>query len=112
MEEKRKTSLSWLIVSTRDYKKEYDWILNKKDLCCYGVHKAGRTDDLYADLAREYKQDASCFSECVLMPELQMLSIDEAAEYLRGWCSVNNIIYSEDLEQYNTIERHYWGYDD
>ena len=112
---KNTISLSWLIINTRDYKKEYDWFWDKRHSCCYGIMKTERADDICKDLARIYMRvsnNEKYYSECVLLPELRMLTIEEAASYLRGWCEANSIVYKEDLEQYKAVERFYWGYDE
>ncbi len=114
MKENKSASLSWLVVSTRDYKKEYDWFWDRKNNCCYGMPKELRTDNMVADLARWYYRvnpTESYYQYCVLMPELQDLDIREAADYLRKWCDDNQITYDDDLDQYDTVECHYWGYD-
>ena len=113
--ERREVSLSWLVVTTRDYKETYDWFLDKKHPGAYGVMKKNRTDCIAADLAREYcdlKRDESYYAECVLMPELQDLDIESAAEFLRKWCDENQIIYREDLDLYKEVEAYYWGVSD
>lgn len=112
---KKEVSLSWLVVSTRDYKAEYDWFLDKRNNCCYGILKTERTGCIAKDLNRHYKdwkKEESYFEDCVLMPELQVLSIEEAASYLRGWCDNNNISFKDDLDRYKTVEAQYWGYDE
>jgi len=42
--ERKAVSLSWLIISTRDYKAENDWYWDKKHHCCYGVPKKSKID--------------------------------------------------------------------
>lgn len=108
-------SLSWFIISTRDYKKEYDWIWDKRHHCCYGLPKDKRTDCVGNDLWQYYlswNKPLGYFDECILMPELHMYSIDEAKLYLIDWCNENEISYLDDLFWYKQIECHYWGYDD
>jgi len=48
----------------------------------------------------------------ILMPELQDYSIEDAVEILRNWCETNSILFSEDLDNYKSVERGYWGHDD
>lgn len=108
----KKVSLSWLVVFTRDYKKEYDWFWDKKNHCSYGILKADRTDNIAADIARHHpnvNQSEAYYEECMLMPELQELDILGAATFLREWCDSNHILYNEDLDQYKEIEFNYWG---
>lgn len=115
MEKNRKASLSWLVVSTRDYKKEYDWFWDDLHHCCYGILKERRTDNLQRDLARYYERVSSqeeYYARCILMPELQEFDISEAADFLRNWCNDNQISYEEDLDRYKQVELGYWGYDD
>ena len=108
-------SLSNLVVNTRDYKKEYDWIFDKTHHCYYGLLKSERTDDIKSDLATRYintSENPDYYEGCVIMPELQEYDICDAAEYLRDWCNKNQIPYKEDLDQYKRVEAWYWGYDD
>lgn len=110
----KECSLSWLVVSTRHYTCEYHWFLDKKSFHCYGIPKDETTGCIAKDLFEHYgKRDVSesYFDECVLTPELHKLSIEEAAVFLRNWCIENHINYKEDLDEYNTIEAQYWGYD-
>lgn len=105
-------SLSWLVVSTRDYKKDYDWFWDKKHHHCYGILKSERTDNIVADLAKRYcnwNRPESYYEESVLMPELQDLDIEDAAAYIREWCDRNHILYKEDLDEYKQVEYSYWG---
>lgn len=115
MEKNRIASLSWLVVSTRDYKKEYDWFWDDLHQCCYGIPKEERTDNLQRDLARYYESVSSkeeYYARCILMPELQDLDKSEAADFLRNWCNENQISYREDLDRLAQVEQGYWGYDD
>ncbi len=114
--EQKEVSLSWLVVSTRDYKREYEWYWDKKHHVVHGIPVIERHDSIEKDLLEHYSSwrtnwhaDEDYFSECVLMPELHMLEIDEAAEYLRKWCDDNLIPYKEDLDEYKKIEADYWG---
>lgn len=112
MENNRKVNLSWLVVSTRDYKKEYDWVWDDLHQCCYGLLKEERTDNLQRDLARYYERVSSqeeYYERCILMPELQELDLSEAADFLRNWCNDNQISYREDLDRYRQVEQGYWG---
>lgn len=111
----KEVSLSWFIISTRDYKKEYDWIWDKQHHCCYGMPKDMRTDCMTNDLREYYinwNRPSEYFAECILMPELHMYSIDEAKPYIISWCDKNEINYIDDTDQYKRIEANYWGYDD
>ena len=118
--EQKEVSLSWLVVSTRDYKREYEWYWDKKHHVVHGILLSERRDSIEKDLLEHYSkwncswsnENEDYFNECVLMPELQMLEIEEAADYLRKWCDDNSIIYKEDLEKYKEVEAFYWGYDD
>ncbi len=111
----KEVSLSLLVVSTRDYKYEFDWFWDKKHNCIYGLLSNERSNSIEKDLAERYcnwSKDEDYFNECVLMPELHELEIEEAAEYLRKWCEDNSILYKDDLDEYKEIEAFYWGYDD
>ena len=118
--EQKEVSLSWLVVSTRDYKREYEWYWDKKHHVVHGILLSERHDSIEKDLLEHYSkwncswsnENEDYFNECVLMPELQMSEIEEAADYLRKWCDDNSIIYKEDLEKYKEVEAFYWGYDD
>lgn len=106
-------SLSWLIISTRDYKAEYDWFWDKMHHCCYGVPKNRITDCVTNDLWEYFvtwNKPTEYFDECVLMPEMHMNSIEEAKSLLIVWCDENEICFLEDLNRYKQIEAHYWGY--
>ncbi len=99
-------SLSWLVVSTCHYIKEYDWYINRDDGHCYGSLKKDGKEGLY-------KYDGvDDLEQFILMPELQDYIIEDAAEHLREWCSDNKISIKEDLDDYKSIERQYWGYDE
>ena len=117
--EQKEVSLSWLVVSTRDYKREYEWYWDKKHHVVHGILLSERHGSIEKDLLEHYSkwnrgwgEDEEYFNECVLMPELHMLEIEEASEYLRKWCENNSIIYKEDFEDYKEVEAFYWGYDD
>ncbi|MCR5157039.1 MAG: hypothetical protein K6C96_10195 [Butyrivibrio sp.] len=112
-------SLSWLIVTTRDYKPEYEWYWDKKHHCVYGILLSDRHGSKEKDLLERYGKgninrelSEDYFNECILMPELHFLEIEEAAEYLRRWCDYNSISYKEDLDEYKKVEAYYWGFDD
>lgn len=102
----RRVSLSWLVVSCRHYIKECNWYLNRDSGYSYGCPKEDGKEGLY-----RYK-DVNNLEPFVLMPELQDLSIEEASFDLRIWCENNDILYNVDLDNYEAIERGYWGYDD
>lgn len=118
--EQKEVSLSWLVVSTRDYKCEHEWYWDKKHHVVHGVLLTERHDSIEKDLLEHYSkwnsswgdENEDYFNGCVLMPELHMLEIEEAAEYLRKWCDDNSIPYKEDLGEYKKVEAYYWGYDD
>ena len=99
-------SLSWLVVSTRHYIKEYDWDINSNKGYCTGCLKEEGKEGLYKN------KGGTVFETFILMPELQDYSIEDAAEILRNWCIENNIPFKEDLDNYKIVERSYWGYDD
>lgn len=108
-------SLSWLIVSTRHYICEYEWFLDKRNYCSYGILKDEITGCRTKNPMEHYRHlnnSESYFEECVLMPELHKLDIEDAAAFLRRWCDDNQIRYKEDLEQYKRIEARYWGYEE
>lgn len=102
----KRVSLSWLVVSTRHYIKEYDWYINRNKGYCIGCPKEEGMEGLYKNKG---VTDLEAF---ILMPELQDYSIEDAAEILRNWCETNSILFSEDLDNYKSVERGYWGYDD
>jgi len=113
--ERKAVSLSWLIISTRDYKAENDWYWDKKHHCCYGVPKKRKTDCVANDLWEYFaawNKTAEYFDECVLMPELYMNSIENAKSFLIAWCNENGLCFLEDLNRYKLIKTRYWGYDD
>ncbi len=115
IDKRKEVSLSWLVVSTRHYIGEYDWIWDKAHHCCYGVPKEKMTGSIVKSLRNHYINrdcDEAYYEECVIMPELQKLSIEEAAAHLRIWCDSNKIPFTEDLDSYKRIEASYWGYDD
>lgn len=115
MDKSKAVSLSWFIISTRDYKKECDWIWDKRHKCCYGIPKDKRTNCITSDLRNYYinwNKSLEYFDECILMPELNMLCIDEAKLHIINWCDKNEIDYIDDTNQYKRIEANYWGYDD
>lgn len=114
-EKQKIVGLSWLVVSTQDYKKEYDWFFNKEDYCCYGILKEKLTGNVSRCLMEKYKtlnKPESFYDKCVLMPELQDLKIDEAAIFLRHWCDENGIIYKDNMDEYERTEAYYWGFDE
>ena len=95
--------------------KWYEWYWDKKHHVVHGIPVNDRHDSIEKDLAEYYSKgrnnwsnDEDYFSECVLMPELHMLKIEEAAEYLRKWCEDNSISYKEDLDEYEEAKRGYW----
>lgn len=102
----KRISLSWLVVSTRHYIKEYDWYINSNKGYCTGCLKEEGKEGLYKN------KGGTDFETFILMPELQDYSMEAATEMLRNWCMENNIPFKEDLDNYKTVERSYWGYDD
>lgn len=114
MEPSKDVSLSWLIITTRDYKAEYDWFWDKLHFVCYGVPKCEKLGSIPETISKHYESlnSEEYYAECVLMPELQMYDIEEAEKYIINWCNENKINYVEDLEQYKKVEAEYWGYGD
>lgn len=113
--ETNEVSLSWLILSTRDYRKEQDWFWDKKHTCCYGMLKEGQTGNIARDLCNYNKRTGypeEFFSECVLMPELQDLDKEEAKLFLINWCNEKGIPYLDDLEIYDKVKDFYYGWYD
>ena len=102
----KRISLSWLVVSTRHYIKEYDWYINSNKGYCTGCPKEEGMEGLYKN------KGVTDLETFILMPELQDYSIEGAAEILRNWCETNSILFSEDLDNYKSVERGYWGHDD
>ena len=44
--EQKEVSLSWLVVSTRDYKREYEWYWDKKHHVVHGILLSERHDSI------------------------------------------------------------------
>lgn len=102
----REISLSWLVVDTRCYIKDLECYLDSEKGICYAAFKPESKKDICR------KNNIEDSSKLILLPELYGYSIEDAANYLRSWCADNNIPFKEDLDNYKTVERHYWGYDD
>lgn len=100
-------SLSWLVVTTRQYSEDWIWYLDKEGTGCYGCYLPDGEDK--DSLCRQYRfEDAS---RLVLMPESHGATREEQAEYIRNWCKENDISFVEDLDKFDAVEAHYFGYE-